>query len=215
MAALAKAPSEEVALLINEPIEELSSKRKQSPDYGTHPKGHFQPETSRTDPLIHVVKSEGLTSAQAKELLAKYGKNQLPEKTVSKWYLFFSQLWQPMPVMIWIAAAVEIVLRNYMDAGILIAINMSNAFLSFYETTKAGDAVAALKASLKPTATCMRDGHWDPQFDARYLVPGDLVELSAGCAVSQGEEKSLFTLSHDSSLGSSRLYDQPWTHRNR
>jgi hypothetical protein len=29
----------------------------------------------------------------------------------------------------------------------------------------------------------MRDGVWDPLFDARLLVPGDLIELSAGCAV--------------------------------
>jgi len=181
--AAARLPSEEVALLINEPIEALPQ-RKISPDYGTRPKeAHYQPEEHRSDPLVLVQKSEGLTTAEAKELLKKYGKNQLPEKTVSKWYIFFSQLWQPMPVMIWIAAAVEIVLKNYMDAGILITINMANAFLSFYETTKAGDAVAALKASLKPTATCMRDGVWDPLFDARMLVPGDLVELSAGCAV--------------------------------
>ena len=34
--------------------------------------------------------------------------------------------------------------------------------ISFFETTKAGpgDAVAALKNSLKPTATVKRDGKW-------------------------------------------------------
>lgn len=128
-------------------------------------------------------KSEGLTSAQAEELVKKYGRNELPEKVTPKWYIFLSLLWQPMPVMMWIAAAVEIGLKNYIDAGILIGINLLNACLSYYETTKAGDAVAALKASLKPTASCMRDGKWDSKFDARLLVPGDLIELSAGCAV--------------------------------
>jgi magnesium-transporting ATPase (P-type) len=143
--AAARKPSEEVALLINEPIE-AEPVRKKSPDYGTRPKeAQYEPEAHGNDPLILVQKSEGLTTEQAKELLKQYGKNQLPEKTVSKWYLFFSLLWQPMPIMIWIAAAVEIVLKNYMDAGILIGINMANACLSFYETTKAGDAVAALK----------------------------------------------------------------------
>ncbi len=71
--------------------------------------------------------------------------------------------------MIWIAAVVEIVIGNYIDAVILILINLINATLSFYETTKAGDAVAALKSSLKPTACVMRDGKWDHGFDARYL----------------------------------------------
>lgn len=51
-----------------------------------------------------------------------------------------------------------------------------------YETVKAGDAVAALKASLKPMATCKRDGQWS-NMDATLLVPGDLVLLAAGSAV--------------------------------
>eukprot|EP01118_Nematostelium_gracile_P017361 TRINITY_DN7391_c0_g1_i1.p1 TRINITY_DN7391_c0_g1~~TRINITY_DN7391_c0_g1_i1.p1 ORF type:complete len:1029 (+),score=332.17 TRINITY_DN7391_c0_g1_i1:111-3197(+) len=127
--------------------------------------------------------SEGLSSEQAEELLKRYGRNELPEKIIPKWYIFLSLLWQPMPVMIWIAAIVEIIIANYIDMAILIVINLVNASLSFYETTKAGDAVAALKASLKPTAICMRDGVWNNQFDARLLVPGDLVELAAGAAV--------------------------------
>ena len=48
-----------------------------------------------------------------------------------------------------------------------------------YETTKAGDAVKALKASLKPQATACRDGKWQ-SIDAALLVPGDLVLLGSG-----------------------------------
>lgn len=48
-----------------------------------------------------------------------------------------------------------------------------------YETTKAGDAVKALKASLKPQATVCRDGKWQ-SIDAAILVPGDLVLLGSG-----------------------------------
>ena len=51
-----------------------------------------------------------------------------------------------------------------------------------YETIKAADAVAALKASLKPTATVKRDGKW-ANCDASLLVPGDLVLLGAGSNV--------------------------------
>lgn len=51
-----------------------------------------------------------------------------------------------------------------------------------YETTKAADAVAALKKALKPLATCKRDGKW-ANMDATMLVPGDLVLLGAGAAV--------------------------------
>jgi H+-transporting ATPase len=127
--------------------------------------------------------SKGLSSAEAHELLAKFGPNQLPEKTISKWYIFASMLWQPMPVMIWLAAAIEAGLGNYIDMGILVGINLGNASLSFYETTKAGDAIAALKASLKPTASVFRDGKWVMGFDATQLVPGDLIELHSGGSV--------------------------------
>jgi H+-transporting ATPase len=127
--------------------------------------------------------SKGLTTKEANELLKEFGRNELPEKITPKWLIFCSQLWQPMPVMIWIAAIIEAAIGNYVDTGILVAINMINPSLSYYETTKAGDAVAALKASLKPTAVCYRDGEWNHQFDSRLLVPGDLVELNAGAAV--------------------------------
>lgn len=127
--------------------------------------------------------SKGLSTQEAEELLSKYGRNELPEIVTPKWLVFCRLLYQPMPVMIWIAAIVEIVISNYDDMAILIAINLINASLSFYETTKAGNAIAALKASLKPTAICMRDGTWNSQFDARLLVPGDLIELASGAAV--------------------------------
>lgn len=47
---------------------------------------------------------------------------------------------------------------------------------------QARNAVAALKASLRPTATARRDGQWQV-IDAGELVPGDLVVLAAGAAV--------------------------------
>ena len=47
---------------------------------------------------------------------------------------------------------------------------------------KAADAVAALKACLKPRATVKRDGVWDT-IDAAELVPGDLVKLAVGAAI--------------------------------
>lgn len=137
----------------------------------------------RGEEKVHYAKSTGLTTAQAAILLEKHGRNELPEKITPKWLIFMRLLWQPMPSMIWVAALIELIIGNYIDMAILIAINLGNASLSFYETLKAGDAIAALKASLKPTASCFRDGKWHPTFDSRLLVPGDLIELGLGSAV--------------------------------
>jgi H+-transporting ATPase len=95
---------------------------------------------------------------------------------------FAEQLYQPMPLMIWMAIIIEAAIESWPDMGILLAIQFLNASLSYYETTKAGDAVAALKASLKPLAYVKRDGKF-LQMDAALLVPGDLVLLGAGGAV--------------------------------
>jgi H+-transporting ATPase len=121
----------------------------------------------------------GFTDDEAKVLLEKYGKNQLPEKIVPKWRLFLDQFRAPMPIMIWIAIIIEAAITNWIDMGILLVIQFTNASISFYELNKAGDAVAALKNSLKPTATCKRNGKWEV-VDATLLVPGDLVLLASG-----------------------------------
>eukprot|EP00475_Leptophrys_vorax_P025003 TRINITY_DN3479_c0_g4_i2.p1 TRINITY_DN3479_c0_g4~~TRINITY_DN3479_c0_g4_i2.p1 ORF type:complete len:974 (+),score=326.01 TRINITY_DN3479_c0_g4_i2:186-3107(+) len=125
---------------------------------------------------------EGLTSEEAERLLQQYGLNQLPEKITPKWYIFLSQFWQPMPLMIWAAAIIEAAISNYIDMGILLLIQFANGSIGFYETVKAGDAVAALKASLKPLATVRRDGKWQT-INATLVVPGDMVSLTVGAAI--------------------------------
>lgn len=143
-----------------------------------HGHGGGQDDFLKTYPI-----STGLTTAEAEVLLAKFGRNELPEKITPKWLIFARLLYQPMPIMIWIAAIVEAGIGDYEDTAVLVGINLINATLGFYETNKAGNAIAALKASLKPTSICMRDGKWNNTFDARLLVPGDLIELASGSAV--------------------------------
>ncbi|WIA12441.1 hypothetical protein OEZ85_012477 [Tetradesmus obliquus] len=126
--------------------------------------------------------SHGLTTAEADELRVQWGKNELEEKSKPKWLVFVELLYGPMPCVIWVAFIIEMSLHNWLDGGILFAIQMINAVLGWYETIKAADAVAALKASLKPTATVKRGGVW-ANADATMLVPGDLVLLGAGSAI--------------------------------
>lgn len=128
------------------------------------------------------VYSYGLSSAEAEKRLHQYGRNELPEVTIPKWYIFCSQLWQPMPLMIWLAVIIEAGIQNWIDMAVLLFIQFANASIGFYEITKAGDAVAALKKSLKPIATAKRDGKF-VNIDGATLVPGDLVLLASGSAV--------------------------------
>lgn len=166
---------------------------KSAPDYGStedEDSGKEFGKDSSVDKEFEF--SHGLTSQEALQRLNVYGKNELPEKVVPKWYIFISQLWQPMPIMIWLAAIIEAAINNYLDMSILLFIQFANASISYYEITKAGDAVAALKKSLKPEATVKRDGKW-VIMDAALVVPGDLVLLATGgaipadCRVNEGQ----------------------------
>merc|ERR1719248_428595 len=126
--------------------------------------------------------SKGLSSEEASRLLEIHGLNQLPEKKIPKWKIFLNLLVAPMPLMIFFAAFIEWSIGNYPDMGILLFINFANAAIGFYETTKAADAVEALKNSLKPKATVKRDGKWQI-IDGTTVVPGDMVLLASGSAM--------------------------------
>ena len=89
-----------------------------------------------------------------------------------------------MPIMIWIAALVEIIKattigEGYLDFGVLMVLQFANALVGYTEERNAGDAVAALKNALKPMAHVCRDGHWS-NIAAEGLVPGDLIEVKLG-----------------------------------
>ena len=64
----------------------------------------------------------------------------------------------------------------------MLILQLVNGFIAFNEATKAGDAIAALKASLKPEAQVKRNGVW-ANVDAGTLVPGDRIALNSGAAV--------------------------------
>ena len=149
---------------------------------GTIKEDDFQAMMKEGEEDDFVFNHVGLTSAEAEERLIKYGRNELPEKIDPKWLIFLRQFWAPMPIMIWIAIIIEAGIENWIDMGILLLIQFANASISFYETTKAGDAVAALKSSLKPTATVKRDGEWK-NIDGSTVVPGDMVLLASGSAI--------------------------------
>uniref|UniRef100_A0A7S0H6Z2 Plasma membrane ATPase n=1 Tax=Amorphochlora amoebiformis TaxID=1561963 RepID=A0A7S0H6Z2_9EUKA len=130
----------------------------------------------------------GLTSGEAKLRLAKYGYNQLPEKKESLILKFLSFFWGPMPCMIWLAAAVELVQcvtgskEHYADFAVLLGLQFANGTVAFFEEHNAGNAIAELKASLAPKANVTRDGQ-NMIINARELVPGDLITLQIGSVI--------------------------------
>jgi len=131
--------------------------------------------------------SGGLSSAEAARLLELHGRNELVEKLKPWWRLYAEQFVEPMPCVIWAAIAIELALaikyhHAWPDFGVLVGLQFVNGTVSFYEAFKAGSAIEALKAGLKPFALAKRDGAWG-NLEATLLVPGDLIKLDSGAHV--------------------------------
>lgn len=101
--------------------------------------------------------TNGLTTAQVEEKRLTFGFNEIADRS-KKWYqILFEQLygdhWYPnsIPAMMWVAMIISAAIQDWPDAGVIFGLHMFNSGLSFYETMKAGDAVAALRSALAPS----------------------------------------------------------------
>jgi H+-transporting ATPase len=92
------------------------------------------------------------------------------------------KLWAPIPWMLEAAIVLELVLGNFVEAGIIALLVLFNAVLGFLQEGRAQATIAALKSRLALTASVRRDGVWN-NLPAADLVPGDSVKLSLGGVV--------------------------------
>src|SRR3984885_3493550 len=135
-------------------------------------------------PLTDVEKSlgssvHGLSQAEAQKRLNQYGPNEIAEKKTNELLKFFSYFWGPIPWMIEAAVILSAVARHWPDFGIILLLLLANAVVGFWEEHQAGNAIAALKATLAIKARVKRDGKWiNPA--ARDLVPGDVIRVRMG-----------------------------------
>ena len=125
----------------------------------------------------------GLSTAEAESRLAKHGPNRLAEKKgKTRLQMFLSQLNDPMIYILFAAAAISCVLREFSDAVIILIVVLLNAIIGMVQEGKAQDALDALKKLSSPSALVRREGILC-EIPAEQLVPGDVVVLEAGRVV--------------------------------
>ena len=129
---------------------------------------------------LSTTKERGLSEVEAKKRLEEYGENALAEeKKKSFGEKLKEQFFDPMIIILIAAALVSIFVGEGLDAGIIIAIVIVNAFLSIYQEGKAEEAIAALQEMSSPKAKVIRDGDHE-EVDSNKLVPGDIIVLETG-----------------------------------
>jgi H+-transporting ATPase len=122
---------------------------------------------------------DGLSQAEAQKRLIQYGPNEIEEKKTNPFLKFLTYFWGPIPWMIEAAVILSAVARHWPDFAIILLLLLANAVVGFWEEHQAGNAIAALKATLAIKARVRRDGKWTTP-EARELVPGDVIRVRLG-----------------------------------
>ncbi|UFR15723.1 cation-translocating P-type ATPase [Streptococcus equi subsp. zooepidemicus] len=129
---------------------------------------------------------KGLTSTEAQQRLAAYGRNELDEGEKRSLFMKFLDQFKDLMIIILVAAAFLSVVTEGMegltDAIIILAVVILNAAFGVYQEGQAEAAIEALKSMSSPLARVRRDGHVI-EVDSKELVPGDIVLLEAGDVV--------------------------------
>ena len=124
-------------------------------------------------------KLNGLSTKEVTEKLSKFGYNELEAKGESWASRLFRRFWGPIPWIIETAAGLSYYTHRYEDLVIILILLFVNAFVDFYQESKALNAIATLKNKLAHYALVFRDATWR-QVESRELVPGDVIKLKIG-----------------------------------
>ncbi|HWG69355.1 MAG TPA: magnesium-translocating P-type ATPase [Steroidobacteraceae bacterium] len=136
-------------------------------------------------PLIELLqeldaRTQGLSTAQARQRLEESGPNQLQEHDAPSLLVgFLSRFKSPLVLLLLGASIVMALTGDRTGCLIISAIVLLSVSLDFFQEYQAGKVVDALRKSIAIHTCVIRDGNpADIAVDA--LVPGDLIHLSAG-----------------------------------
>lgn len=111
------------------------------------------------------------------------GKNVLEDEAKETLFVkFVGQLNDPLIFVLFVAAAISLLLREYGDMVIILAVVAVNAVIGVIQEGRAERALEALKEMTSPHAY-IKEGEHIREIPAADLMPGDVVVLEAGCQV--------------------------------
>ena len=133
----------------------------------------------------------GLTQAEARSRLERYGRNELTAKEpVPAWRKFLAQFQDPLVILLLVATIISATLWLYerdsalpYEAIVIFAVVLLNAILGYVHEARAESAIAALRQISAAHARVIRDGKQE-SIVATEVVPGDLLLIEEGDTIS-------------------------------
>jgi Ca2+-transporting ATPase len=129
---------------------------------------------------LQVDQKAGLSSTEAAQRLATYGPNEIAAAgRGGPLRVFLRQFLDVMVALLAGAAVISALVGEWTDAGLIGVIVVANAVIGFAQEWRAEKALESLRKLSQPIARVRRDGQ-TRSIAATALVPGDIVELTAG-----------------------------------
>jgi Mg2+-importing ATPase len=136
---------------------------------------------SAEEALLLLVSSarDGLPPDEAARRLEEHGVNELSGRETTASDIFLRQFRSAFIYLLFAASTIALYLGEYLDAGIIFLFLLINAFLGFFQESRAEHALQLLKQFIE-RRTRVRRGGRDFSVSVRDVVPGDIVLLAAG-----------------------------------
>ena len=135
---------------------------------------------SRVAELLETDLASGLSAAEVKSRLNRYGPNKVTEKPGTRaWKRFLLQFHQPLIYILIVASGVTLALGEVVDGSVIFGVVFLLGVIGYIQESKAENAIRALTKMLVAEATVRRDGR-KQRVPTIELVPGDVVLLQPG-----------------------------------
>ncbi len=126
----------------------------------------------------------GLSTSEAEKRLLTFGPNSLPApKPRPLFSIFIHQFQSPLIYLLLLASCIAFFIDDKKDAIVILVVVLLNAIIGAMQEGRAEQSVLSLRKLLTIKARVLRDGT-EQEIDASQVVPGDIISVSSGDAVS-------------------------------
>ena len=131
----------------------------------------------------------GLSVDEVQNRLDVFGLNEVVHEKAPAWYIqFFQAFVDPFIAVLFILAVISLITdviiqkpgdRDYTTVGVISTMVLISVLMRFVQEFRSNQAAEKLKSMVKTTATVIRT-EGKAELDIKNLVPGDIIQLSAG-----------------------------------